>query len=180
MSTETKSEKEMGFFGKILGIFLKVTGPMKYIQFGVIPIAILIAYLAMAGIYILLGNAALGGEAKFKNVLSVVVWSGMIGIIQSIVTMYLTLTKGTTLGVTTSLAVAIPAPPIGESTPIYRFLASLDIFAIWGLILMILGFSVVFNFPRKKSSIMVVSVWAVWTCLVVFVGGFFAQMSGIQ
>jgi len=240
MNTETKSENEMTFLGKILGIFTSPTetfqsidrkptwflafvviitcliitqflildirvedqlammeaqdapaerlemarsqssGGLKYIQLGVMPIAVLLANLVIAGIYILLGNAVMGGDTRFKKVLSVVVWTGFIGIIQSALHTYLTLSKGTSHGVTTSLAVAVPTPPIGQSTPFYRFLASIDIFTIWSIILLIIGFSVIFNFSRKKSSIMVVSLWIVWTALVVFVGGFFAQMSGIQ
>ncbi|MEJ2628260.1 MAG: Yip1 family protein [bacterium] len=85
-------------------------GPMKYIGFIIAPVGILIVWLILAGILLFTGNTIMGGKAQFKNVLAVISWSSLIGIVQAALRTYLIISNGTSFGVTTSLAILLPTP----------------------------------------------------------------------
>jgi len=158
----------------------RMQGPMKYIGFIVAPIFILLAWLILSGILLFTGNTVMGGKAKFVNVLAVVSWSSVIGIVQAALRTYLIISKGTSFGVTTSLAILLPTPQIGESkTILYRLLSRFDIFTIWTLILWIIGLSVVYNFSTKKSATMVLTLWTIYILFVVGVGSLLGGMFGM-
>ncbi len=158
----------------------RMEGPMKYIGFIAAPIGILIVWLILAGILVFTGNNIMGGNANFKNVLAVVSWSGIIGIVQQVLYTYLVISNGTRFGVTTSLAILLPAPQVGESqTLLYRILSRFDIFTIWTLILWIIGLSIVYNFSTKRSATMVLSLWIIYIIFVVAAGSLLGGMFGV-
>jgi len=158
----------------------RMEGPMKYIGFIAAPIGLLIVWLILAGIFLFTGNNIMGGKAKFKDALAVVSWSGIIGIVQTGLYTYLVHSNGTRFGVTTSLAILLPTPQLGEDkTVLYRILARFDIFTIWTLILWIIGLSVVYNFSTKKSATMVLTLWAIYILFVVGVGSLLGGMFGM-
>ncbi len=158
----------------------RMQGFMRYIGFIVAPIGILIVWLILGGIFLFTGNTIMGGKTKFKNVFSVVSWSGIIGIVQSALFTYLIMSKGTRFGVTTSLAILLPTPQLGASkTILYRILSRFDIFTIWTLVLWIIGFSVVYKFSLKKSITMVISLWVVYIVFVVAIGSLLGGILGM-
>ncbi|MFO7889643.1 MAG: Yip1 family protein [bacterium] len=155
-------------------------GPIKYIGFIAAPIFILLAWLILSGIFLFTGNTIMGGRAQFKNVLAVVSWSGLIGIVQSALQTYLVISNGTSFGVTTSLAILLPTPQLGEDkTVLYRLLSRFDIFTFWTLILWIIGLAVVYKFSTKKSATMVLSLWAIYIVLVVAIGSLLGGVFGM-
>jgi len=154
-------------------------GPMKYIGFIFAPIIILIVWLILAGIFLFTGNTIMGGKAQFKNILAVISWSGLIGIVQAALRTYLVISNGTSFGVTTSLAILLPTPQVGESkTLLYRLLSRFDIFTIWTLVLWIIGLAVVYKFSTKKSATMVLTLWAIYIVLVVALGSLLGGILG--
>ncbi len=154
-------------------------GPMKYIGFIFAPIIILIVWLILAGIFLFTGNTIMGGKAQFKNILAVISWSGLIGIVQAALRTYLVISNGTSFGVTTSLAILLPTPQVGESkTLLYRLLSRFDIFTIWTLVLWIIGLAVVYKFSTKKSATMVLTLWAIYIVLVVALGSLLGGIFG--
>lgn len=158
----------------------RMQGPMKYIGFIIAPIFILLSWLILSGILLFTGNTVMGGKEKFLNVMAVVSWSSVIGIVQAALRTYLVISKGTNFGVTTSLAILLPTPQIGESqTILYRLLSRFDIFTIWTMVLWIIGLSVVYKFSTKKSATMVLSLWAIYIVLVVVLGSLLGGMFGM-
>ena len=154
-------------------------GPMKYIGFIIAPVGILIVWLILAGILLFTGNTIMGGKAQFKNVLAIISWSSLIGIVQAALRTYLIISNGTSFGVTTSLAILLPTPQVGESkTLLYRLLSRFDIFTIWTLILWIIGLAVVYKFSTKKSATMVLTLWAIYIVLVVALGSLLGGIFG--
>ena len=154
----------------------QMDGPMKYIGLGVAPIATLVVWAILAGILLFSGNTIMGGESKFKKMFSLVAWSGLVGIVGGILKIFLILQKGTTHGITTSLAILVPTPPIGQTPPIlYRFLSKLDLFTIWNLVLWVIGLSVIYKFSTKKSATLVITLQVIWIIIAVALGGLFAN-----
>ena len=158
----------------------QMEGPLKYIGFIVAPIGMLIVWVIIAGILLFVGNTLMGGETKFKKVFSVVAWTSLIGVVGQIVRTFLVLSKGTTRGVGTNLAILLlPTPELGQSPSyLYRFLSQFDVFAIWGLALYIIGLAVIYRFTTKKSATLVIGVWAVYVVLAVVLGGFLSGLTG--
>jgi hypothetical protein len=157
----------------------QVAGPMKYIGLVIAPIATLVVWAILAGILLFGGNTIMGGESKFKKMFSLVAWSSLVGIVGGILKMFLILQKGTTHGVTTSLAILVPTPAIGETgSVLYRFLAKLDLFTIWNLVLWIIGLSVIYKFETKKSATLVIAIEVIWIIIAVALGGVLGGMFG--
>lgn len=154
-------------------------GPMKYIGFVFMPIGLIIMWVIMAAVFLFTGNVVMGGKTSFKKMLAVVSWSSLIGIVQVPLYSFLVYSKGTTHGVTTSLAALLPLHAIGEKpTLLYQLLSKFDVFTIWQLILWILGVSVMYNFTVKKSSTMIISIWVIYIIFSIALGQLFSGMFG--
>jgi len=154
-------------------------GPMKYLGIPLIPIGTLLVWAVIGGLLLLGSNSILGGNTTFKKMFSLTAWTSLIGIVGGILKSILIYMKGTTRGVTTSLATLLPTPEIGETPGIlYRLLSKLDLFTIWQLVLWVIGLSVINKFDNKKSSSLVIGLWIIWIVLSVALGGLFSRFTG--
>lgn len=108
-----------------------------------------------------------GARAIFKKALAVISYSFLIGIPETILKTILMLIKGSTK-VFTSLALLVPN--LGFESHIFRFLAKFDIFTIWNLILISLGFAVIYKIKERKSFAIVFGFWLLWLLLQFAVG----------
>ena len=156
----------------------QMEGPMKYIGIAIMPVAMIVIWGIIAGILLFGGNTIMGGEAKFKNVFSVVAWSSLVGALGAVIKTLLILSKGTSQGVSTSLAVLLPTPEWGQSSVLHRLLSKFDLFTIWELILWIVGLAVVYRFTTKKLATLVLSLWALWIVISVALGGVLGGVFG--
>ncbi|MBN1550809.1 YIP1 family protein [bacterium] len=144
----------------------QMQGPLKYIQFAVIPIMTLLTWCIVSGIHLFFTNVVFGGETTFKKMFAVISWSSLIGIISTVLRMIMVMSKGTSYGVTTSLAILMPTPGLGETPSIlFRLLAHLDIFAIWGLVLFAIGISKISKLDINKSASVVIINWLIWVMI---------------
>jgi len=157
----------------------RMEGSLKYVGLVFIPVGALAVWAIVAGLLLFSGNTIMGGEAKFKKVFSVVAWSSLVGLLGGIVKTLLILSKGTTHGVVSSLAILLPTPPLGQSAPVlYRLLSKFDLFTIWELILWIIGLAIVYRFTTKKSATLVLSLWVLWIVVSIALSGIFGGMFG--
>lgn len=108
-------------------------------------------------------NIILGGESSYKKVLSVVTYTSFVTILGAILKTPLILAKNSA-DVQTSLALLMPE---GDFTKIrYLLLAFIDIFAIWQIILIALGLTVLYRFFKGKAFTAAIISWLV----IVFLG----------
>ena len=151
----------------------------KYIQMVTIPIATLAIWALFSGVFLFCGNTLLGGSAKFKKIFSMMSWSSLVGCLSIIVSTVIILTKGTTQGVTTSLAVLLPVPALADKPSLlFRLLSKFDLFTVWSLVLWIIGLSVIYKFSTKKTAGLVISLWAVWIVISIAFGSMFGGIFG--
>jgi hypothetical protein len=80
-----------------------------------------------------------------------------------------------TAKVHTSLALVLP--PEMEETFLFRLLSQVDMFAVWTLSVMAIGYSVFTGVKQKKSFWAVFATWAVWILILSFVKGM-TKMAG--
>ncbi|MDP2807239.1 MAG: YIP1 family protein, partial [bacterium] len=116
----------------------------------------------------------LGGKSSFAQMLASTVWAWMVSIPGSFIKVPLMFIMDTAK-VHTSLALVLP--PEMEETFIFRLLSQVDIFAIWTLAVMAIGYSVFTGVKQKKSFWAVFVTWAVWILIFSFVKGM-TKMAG--
>ena len=121
----------------------------------------------------------MSGDTTFKKIFSAVAWSSLIGLVGTILKTLLILSRGSTQGVATSLAILLPTPGLGQSKSVtYRLLERFDLFTVWTLFLWIIALAVLNRFSAKKSAILIGSLWAVYIVLIVALGDLFSGMTG--
>ncbi|MCX5800703.1 MAG: YIP1 family protein [Candidatus Eisenbacteria bacterium] len=135
----------------------------------------------VAGILYLICAMLLGGDANFVRTFAVIVYSSVIVVPESLVKIPIQLiTKSAEAH--TSLALILSSP--GASSVfayrfLYRFLDQVsDMFAIWKFILVAVGISVMFKFPRRKSYYVVGALWLIWALGVAVVSGLTHRPTG--
>lgn len=106
-----------------------------------------------------------GGEGDFLQALSITIYAWLPNIIRAIVSVAVVLSKKSlTLyslqnPVASNFGYFINDPRLHPVE--FAFLSSIDLFTIWTLILLIIGFSTMSRFSRAKSAVIVLSLWAI-------------------
>ena len=129
----------------------------------------LILLFGRAGIF--LGIFSLFGEkSTYRHSLAVVSYAMLIHVVDAVIKGFLMIAKQTS-HVYTSLALLMPGgDPL--SKPV-QFLNRFDLFTLWELSLLSIGFAVMNKIPFKKSAGTVYGLWIFWVVLSVSIGGFF-------
>lgn len=117
------------------------------------PIMMAIFFFLAIGLLMLMANVFLGGDASFKQVLSMYAWAGLITALGMVVKAVIILVKNSA-DVRTSLAILLPA---GEmKTWSFVILNTFtDVFTIWAAIVTIIGVSIVYGFSKGKAAVAV-------------------------
>jgi hypothetical protein len=129
---------------KGLGVAIGVFG-------GLIGAAIMV--FLMAAVILFMGTVVLGGSARFMELVALVCFTGMISVLGMLVKTPLMAMKQT-MDVRTSLAVLLPGSDIKSVA--YTLLNTFtDVFFVWGIILVIAGVAVIYNFTKGRAAIAV-------------------------
>lgn len=123
-----------------------------------------IAAVIIAGVLFAIFNAALGGEASFKQVLAVVAHAGSLlsGVVVSLSAILLgsiNYFRGSALTSVANLGAALPMLPEGSFTA--RFLGAVDVFMIWTIVVLAIGLGVLYKRRTQPIAISLLSVYAV-------------------
>lgn len=127
------------------------------------PVLALVIYALIAGI-LLLAFRMMGGEGTFKQAFSATLYSWAPLILFSIITTIVVLARGS-FDPTTAATLVKSNPAflvdMKEQPVLFSLLSSIDLFTIWSVVLLILGFSALSKMSRGKSAAIVLSLWAV-------------------
>ncbi len=144
-------------FGRVLTFFASLLS---------IPVRVL--FLALVALAV--GNFILGGQAKFVDMLILSGFVYLINILELVVKIPLILSKWD-LEVHTGLGLL----NIGESGEfIYHFLAGIDIFAFWRIVLFAIGMGIIY---KKSTGTYITAMTLVWLLLVAISAGMGAAFS---
>jgi hypothetical protein len=133
------------------------------------PVFTALAMIVVAGA-LLLAVRLMGGEGDFKQAFSVTCYAWIPNVLQSIVLTIIIFAKGATAinpvalptMVRSSLAFLVDM----KSQPMaFALLSSVDLFTIWVVVLLVIGFAYVGRISKVKSSVAVVSLWVLSICL---------------
>ncbi len=111
-------------------------------------ISSVIAPLLVAALMLFLGNFVFAGNARFKQLLAIAIFSSFIGIIGQAVN---GLGARLTGNVYFSISLGVLAPEPGQGDALYQFLSLFDLFFIWQIIAAGIALSVVYQLSRNKG-----------------------------
>jgi hypothetical protein len=114
--------------------------------------------LIIAGILFAIFNAGLGGEASFKQVFSVYIHSGVIGVVSAVVSGVVNYFSGHA-GSVANLGALLPMLP--EKSFGANLLGTVDLFIIWSVVVLAIGLGVLYKRRTQPIAISLLSVYAV-------------------
>jgi len=159
---------QMGRFTKAIAQVMGYIGPLL----------VIIGYLVIA--LVVWGACRLmGGEGDFKQAFSATLYAHfprvILGIIASVVIMARGMVDPSTMATVVKSSPAFLVD-MKEQPVLFSLLASLEIFQIWTIILLIIGFAALSKLSKAKTAAIVISLWLV--TLVVKVG--FAALGAMR
>jgi hypothetical protein len=160
LDQQVQSMKSLGFqvTDQVYDQMQKGAGRLPYTTgigaFVFIPIVSLI----FAGILFAIFNAALGGEASYKQVYSVYIHSGVIGVASAAVSGVVNYFSGHA-GSVANLGALLPM--LEEKSFVANLLGTVDIFIIWSVIVLAIGLGVLYKRRTQPIAISLLSVYAV-------------------
>ena len=127
------------------------------------PVFSIIILAIIAGV-LLLAFRLLGGDGNFKQAFSASAWSWMPYLVSGIITTIVLATRRTVdpQEIPTLIKSNLGFLSDPRENPVaFTLLSSLDVFSIWSLVLLILGFAALSRFSRGKAAAIVVTLWIV-------------------
>jgi len=152
-------------------------------------VGLVVGWLMWAG-GLYLASTTLGGRSPFGQVFRTVVWAwlpytlrGLLQTVYILVSGQLIANPGLSGMVQENQPISeiVLAPPGLGQTILLAFLSRVDLFLVWGLILLVIGVTVVTHLPRRKAVLVTLVVWILLTAVSILpalVGGLFAQQVG--
>jgi hypothetical protein len=139
-----------------------------YVGYGTVVYMLVLVPIFMvivSGVLFAIFNAAMGGNATFKQVLAVVVHAGPIGLLSQLFTVPLNYFRGTMTSAST-LAVLLPMLP--DKSFAARFLGMIDLFLVWQVLVLSIGLAVLFRRRTQPIATALLVVYAVIAVIVAF------------
>jgi len=113
----------------------------------------IVAPLVIAALAMLIGNFIMGGQAKFKQIFSLVLYTEFIFVVGFLITSLLIFVKGSGL---VNLSPALLVRDLGITSPTYVALSQLSVFHIWQAIALGIGANKIFEFKGNKGYLVAV------------------------
>jgi len=129
---------------------------------------LMIGFLAVAALIYWLGVRLVGGEATYQQVFSVVLYGFMPVVVRQLVKIPIVLSKHNINPRDAETIVRSgPAFLVGykEHPMLWALLTRLDLFALWSVILIVIGLAVASRISKAKSAGVVIVVWSVMTLI---------------
>jgi hypothetical protein len=139
----------------------RITSASVKVMSWVLPLLMVAWYAIVAGV-LLLAFRLLGGEGNFAQAFSVTLYAWMPMVLLSILTTIIVLARGTFDPVTAATLVkSNPAflVDMKEQPILFSLLSSLDLFTIWTIALLIVGFATMARVSKAKAAAIVLSLW---------------------
>lgn len=120
----------------------------------------------IAGILFAIFNAALGGEASFKQVFTVLVHAGAVSALSSVFSGVINYFRG---GVSSAANLGALLPMLPEGSFTANLLGTVDVFLIWYIIVLAMGLGVLYRRRTQPIAISLLLVYAVIAVIIAVV-----------
>lgn len=136
---------------------------MPYVTAGSVLVFSPIMVLVIGGIFFAIFNAALGGEASFKQVLAIVTHAGVISTVSAVFSGIVNYFRGA-VGSVANLGALLPMLP--EKSFLASFLGAIDVFLIWWIVVLAMGLAVLY---RRRTQPIAISLFAVYGVIAIVI-----------
>jgi len=119
--------------------------------------------LLVSGVLYAIFNAAMGGNATFKQLVTVVVHAGVISALAQLFAAPLNYARGS-MSSATNLAVLLPM--LDENSFVAQFLGMIDLFMIWYVLVLAIGLAVLY---RRRTQPIAISLFALYGVIAIVV-----------
>jgi hypothetical protein len=126
----------------------------------------LIMALILAAILWAIFNAAMGGDATYKQILAILVHAGVITALGQLFTAPINYVRG---AVTSATSLGALLPMFDEQSFIGKLAGMLDIFVIWWLIVLAIGLAVLY---RRKTQPIAITLFGIYAVIIVAIAAF--------
>jgi hypothetical protein len=137
----------------------KGAGRMPYVTAVSVFVVTPIFAVIIAGILFAIFNAALGGEASFKQVLSILVHASAISSLSAVLSGTVNYLRGAAASSVANLGALLPMLP--EKSFAANLLGAIDIFLVWHIVVLAIGLAVLYRRRTQPIAISLLSVYAV-------------------
>jgi hypothetical protein len=144
----------------------KRSGTMPYQTAVVVIVATPIIALIVAGILFAIFNAAMGGEATFKQVFAILVHAGVISAVSAVFSGVVNYFRGS-MGSVANLGALLPM--LSEKSFAGHLLGVVDVFLIWYIVVLAIGLAVLYRRRTQPIAISLLSVYAVIAIVVALI-----------
>jgi len=128
--------------------------------------------LVIAGIAFAVFNAAMGGDATFKQVFAIVSHSGIVIVLSQLLGLPLAYVRGNMSGATN---LAVFAPFLDENSFPARVLGSVDLFILWWAVSLAIGLGVLY---KKRTGPIATTLIVVYVAIGVIIAAIKSAISG--
>ena len=128
--------------------------------------------LIIAGVFLLVFNIMLGGDATFKQVFATVVHANPVLLVGALFTTPLMYFRGSMTGVT-NLAVFMPM--LDESSFLAKLLGSVDLIRVWWVVVLAIGLGVLY---KRKTGPIATALFVVYGIIAVIIAAVTAGRAG--
>lgn len=130
--------------------------------------SVLIAAL-MAGLLFAIFNAAMGGEASYKAVFTVLIHAGVISALGQLFTGPINYFRG---AVTSATSLAAVLPMLDDQSFMGKLAGMIDVFILWWLLVLAIGLGVLY---RRKTQPIAISLFAVYAVIIVAIAAWMSK-----
>jgi hypothetical protein len=134
-----------------------------------VAIATPIVIAIVAGILFAIFNAAMGGEASYKQVYAVVTHAGVISALGQLFVGPFNYFRGSTSNPTTFGALL---PMFDDASFVGKFLGMIDLFIIWWVVVLAIGLAVLY---RRRTQPIAMTLFGIYALIVVCVAAFMTR-----
>jgi hypothetical protein len=128
--------------------------------------------LVIAGLLFAVFNALMGGEASFKQLFAVIVHAGAISALQQIFTGPINYFRG---AVTSATNVAVLLPVLDEKSFAGRFLAAIDLFILWYVLVLAIGLAALY---RRRTQPIAFTLYGVYAVIALIIATVMSRLGG--
>ena len=129
-----------------------------------------IGTLIVSGILFAIFNAALGGQARFKQLYAVVIHTGVISALEAIFNGSVNYARGTMSSSVANLGALLPMLP--EDSFMANLAGVIDVFRIWGIIVLAIGLAVLY---RRKTQPIAITLFAIYGVIAIAIAAFMSR-----
>lgn len=140
-----------------------------YTTAGSVLVFSIIVALILAGILWAVFNAAMGGDARYKQILAILIHAGVISALGQIFTGPINYFRG---AVTSATSLGALMPVFDEQSFVGRLAGMIDIFIVWWLIVLAIGLAVLY---RRKTQPIAITLFGVYAVIIVAVAAFMSR-----